>query len=69
MKGWFDIKVRGIVGGDHKDMKEITILGRLLRYTEVGIESEGDPTHRDFGVRDFWNRSELQRPGSQLREA
>ena len=31
MDSWFEIKVRGILGGGHKDDKEIVILGMLVQ--------------------------------------
>ena len=45
MKGWYSIKLRGIVGPDPGDMKEIWILNRLVRWTEDGIEYEADDKH------------------------
>jgi len=45
MMGWWDIKLRGILGGESGDDKEATILGRHLRWTEAGIEYEADPKH------------------------
>ena len=50
MGGWFDIKVRGVIGGDPGDAREITILGRKLKYTDTGIEFEGDPKHRRLAL-------------------
>ena len=46
MRGWYEIVVRGMVGGDATDDKEVVILGRIVRYTESGIEYEADPRHR-----------------------
>ena len=46
MGGWFDIKVRAILGGDDWDDKEVVILGRVVRWKEDGIEYEADPKHR-----------------------
>ena len=43
---WFEIKVRGMLGQDEKDDKEIIILGRTLRWTKDGLEYEADPKHR-----------------------
>ncbi len=47
MKSWFDIKVRGILGGDPEDCKEISIWGRVVRWTLEGLEFEADPKHRE----------------------
>ena len=41
MGSWFDIKIRGMVGNDPSELKEITISGRTLRYTERGVEFHG----------------------------
>ena len=46
MASWFEIKVRGILGGDARGVKEIIILGRVVRWTPNGIEYEADPKHR-----------------------
>eukprot|EP00973_Karenia_brevis_P080343 11145583-Karenia_brevis.AAC.1 len=46
MKEWFEVKVRAILGPDLKDDEEVTILGRVLRWVEEGIEYEADPKHR-----------------------
>ena len=46
MKSWFEIKVRAMLGGDEKDDKEVVILGRIVRWTEGGLEYEADPKHR-----------------------
>ena len=46
MATWFDIIVRGILGMDQKDDKEMVILGRIVRWTEEGILYEADPKHR-----------------------
>ncbi len=53
---WLEIKVRGMLGHDEKDDKEIIILGRTLRWTQDGLEYEADPKHRKmilehFGIR------------------
>jgi len=38
MQGWFEIKVRAILGSDPMDDKEVVILGRIVRWTHHGIE-------------------------------
>ena len=53
MGGWFNMKIRGVVGGDPNDVKEMTILGRLLRYTDDGIEFVGDPKTPKAAFRGF----------------
>jgi hypothetical protein len=46
MDSWFDIKVRGMMGDDESDTKEIVILNRIVKWTKLGIEYEADPKHR-----------------------
>ena len=41
-------KMRGILGPDSHDQKEITILIRVLRWTVRGLEYEADPRHVDL---------------------
>ena len=41
VKMWYDVKVRGILGGGKRDVHEIEILGRNLTWTEEGLEYEG----------------------------
>jgi hypothetical protein len=48
MSDWYDIKFRGILGPDAHDIKEIVILGRLLRWVGNGVEYEADPKHRQL---------------------
>ena len=48
METWFEIKVRGILGPEAGDGKEITILGRKVVWTEDGISYEADPKHREL---------------------
>ena len=46
MKDWYDIKDRGIMGSGKDEIKEVTILGRRLRWMEDCLEYEADPGHR-----------------------
>ena len=46
MGEWYDIKDRGIMGGAQAEIKEVTILGRTVRWTAEGIEYEADAGHR-----------------------
>jgi hypothetical protein len=48
MAKWFEIKVRAILGDDDKDDKEITLLGRIIRWKDWGIEYQADPKHREL---------------------
>eukprot|EP00973_Karenia_brevis_P014380 1958437-Karenia_brevis.AAC.1 len=53
MKSWFEIKVRAVLGPEEKDDNEVTILGRLVRWTNEGIEYEADPKHRRLVMENF----------------
>jgi hypothetical protein len=46
MKDWYDIKDRGIMGSGRDEIKEVTILGRRLRWMDDCLEYEADPAHR-----------------------
>ena len=45
MREWYESKDRGIMGSAEGEIKEVTILGRLLRWTADGLEYEADPKH------------------------
>jgi len=53
MSDKYTIKLRGVMGPEKGDCKEIRILNRLLRYTEFGVEIEADPRHAEIIVRDM----------------
>ena len=53
MAGWFEIKLRGMLGPEKGDDKEVTILGRVVRWRWWGIEYEADPRHREIIVEHF----------------
>ena len=46
MHGWYDVKVRGVLGSGKRDVHEIEILGMSLTWTEEGLEYEGSDKHR-----------------------
>ena len=46
VKSWFEVKVRGRLSGEKGDVREMTILGREIRWTEEGLEYEADRRHR-----------------------
>ena len=54
LRSWFDIKVRAIMGEDAEDDKEVTILGRVVRWTDQGIEFEADPKTQVVDYGGFW---------------
>ena len=43
---WCDVKVRDLLGSGKRDVREIEILGRSLRWTEEGLEYEASDQHR-----------------------
>mgnify|MGYP000220182890 CR=1 FL=1 len=53
MQGWFEIKVRAVLGPDEKDDKEVVILGRIVKWKEDCIEYEADPKHRKMIMEHF----------------
>ena len=53
MKSWFEIKVRGILGPERNDDKEVTILGRVVKWKSWGIEFQADPRHRREVMKHF----------------
>eukprot|EP00973_Karenia_brevis_P029714 4099760-Karenia_brevis.AAC.1 len=61
MESWFEIKVRAVFGPEEKDDKEVTILGRLVRWTLEGIEYEADPEHRTI-ILEYFGFNEKTKP-------
>jgi len=61
MKSWFEIKVRGLLGSDEKDDKEVVILGRIVKWNEDGISYEADPKHRRL-ILEYFGLDEGSRP-------
>ena len=53
MEGWFEVKLRGLLGPEAKDDKEVTILGRIIRWKCWGIEYEADSRHRKLIIEHF----------------
>ena len=45
MSKWYDIKVRGRLGGGKDDQHEVTILNRFVRWKGDTVEFEVDPKH------------------------
>ena len=43
----FDCKLRGRIGEDPVDLKEVRVLNRILRLTTDGLLYEGDPRHAE----------------------
>jgi hypothetical protein len=53
MKEWFEIKARAKLGPEDTDDKEVTILGRTVRWKHWGIEYEADVKHRNIVMEHF----------------
>jgi hypothetical protein len=45
MKTWYELVVRGMLGPDERDDKEIEILNRTIRWEPEGIRITADPKH------------------------
>jgi len=68
LKSWFDLKVRGRLGPDPEDDKDITILGRHLNWGPEGITIAADIKHAEAikkycGIDD--NSKSLGNPGKK----
>eukprot|EP00973_Karenia_brevis_P019452 2668664-Karenia_brevis.AAC.1 len=61
MESWFEIKVRAVLGPEPKDDKDVTILGRMVRWKEGGIEYEADPKHRKV-ILEYFGSSSSTKP-------
>eukprot|EP00973_Karenia_brevis_P030247 4169084-Karenia_brevis.AAC.1 len=53
MEEWYEIKVRAILCPEISDDKEVVILGKIVRWTDQGIEYEAEPKHRRIVLEDF----------------
>jgi hypothetical protein len=55
MEGWYDLKLRAVIGDDDEDDKEVTILNRKLKHVGHGLEYHADERHEaeiraEFGI-------------------
>ena len=46
MSKWYDTEVRGIQDGGKRDVREMQILGRNVRWSDEGLEYEASDKHR-----------------------
>eukprot|EP00969_Alexandrium_andersonii_P009651 421852-Alexandrium_andersonii.AAC.1 len=53
MNGKFMCKVEGRLGGDAKDVQEVKLRNRIMRWTPEGILYEADPRHAEQLLRDL----------------
>ena len=49
----YKIELRGILGPDHHDVHEITILNRVMRWTANGLEYAPDPRHAEIIIEEL----------------
>jgi hypothetical protein len=47
------VKVRGVLGPDRRDLKEITLLNRVINWNEDSIDIEADPRHAELVIREL----------------
>ena len=68
-KKWYDVKDRGIMGSGTRDIKEVVILGRTLKFTEVGqstprtASTGADGKHRDAILEELFLEQESKSLG------
>ena len=60
MKKDYEIKNRGVLGPDDGDLKEIDMLGRILKYKSTGISWQADPRHRKMIIEHFGFKAETK---------
>ena len=51
MQKFFEVELRGRMGYDKGDLREIKILNRVLRLDERGLAYEADPRHVELLVK------------------
>lgn len=47
----FEVKLKGRLGPEKQDCKELRVLNRILRMTDKGVAWEADPRHAEHVVR------------------
>ena len=68
MEGWYEIKMRGIMGSAPEEIKEITILGRTVKWVTGGIEYEADRKHLEELLKETgltWQSNPLGGPAAK----
>ena len=53
MQSWYQIKVRGIIGSDPGDDRQITILNRELTWDTEKLVYRADPKHRQIVLQEL----------------
>ena len=62
-KKWCDVKDRGIMESGTRDIKEVVILGRTLKFMEMCLEYTADGKHRDAILEELGLESESKSLG------
>ena len=67
MGEWYDVKDRGTMGSEEDEIKEVTILGRRLRWTSEGFGVRGGYGAQEecSGGGGFWRRTRRLHPAQQ----
>ena len=67
MKSEYDVKVRGKLGPDNDDDKQIAILNRCVEWTKHGIQYEADTRHAEIIIEelDLKNAKPVGTPGNK----
>ena len=63
LKKWYDVKDRGIMESGTGDIKQVVILGRTLKFTDMGLEYTADGKHRDAILEELGLESESKSLG------
>ena len=53
MRGWYGLKVRGVLGVEAGNVSAITILNRELRWSPTGVEYEADRKHSEIIIQEM----------------
>ena len=70
MQKAFEVKLRGRLGPDKTDEKEMRVLNRILRMTKSGVAYEADPRHVELLVRSLslQDGKSVATPGIKLKD-
>ena len=63
VKKWYDVKDRGIMRSGTWDVKEVVVVRRSLKFTEMGLEYTADGRHRDAILEKLWLEPESKSLG------
>ena len=54
VKKWYDVKDSGIMRSGTWDVKEVVVVRRSLKFTQMGLEYTSDDRHRDAILEKLW---------------